>query len=822
MHRAGAPRLGQERAARPGRGRPEVGPAALRRRDVEPRARHRHGRGRPRHAGRVAAVGRERAAAASAVPATRSARSRRACSSRSTAPTCCTRRSSPSACSAGAIEAIARSGEPARHARAADRRGDARSTSRRRGLVRARAPGRAVRRAAAVGVRRDPRPARRPLPVRRVRRAARPHRVGSRRRHDRRAAAARSDSPSRAAARSPTAACSACSWSARRVPGAASASSTRRWSTSRASATSSRSARRAGASRRSRTTGCSSPPAFGQPGRLPFWKGDGIGRPAELGEAIGGFIAELVERADTPTPSLAAATPASTSGPRTNLVKFIDDQREATRVRARRDEPRGRALPRRARRLAHRAALPVRHAGARAVGARGRRARPRADAGSTATPSRATTASCCACPTPATSRRAPSCSCSSPPSSTRSSPRGRRFGAVRVAVPRVRRAGAAPAAHRTPASGRRSGSSGSGRRSCSRSPATSPTSRSSSRRCASAAGRLRPARPHPARRAHRAPRAALRRDVTTESPCPFASTCSSATSARSCTRATPRSPSAGPRRSRSTRRCSPSCSARSSCASCSTPRSSTRSSASCSASTPSALARGVEGVADLLRELGPLDADEVAGARRRRDGCRGGRSPTLVDARRAAPVRFAGESLVRRRRRRRAACATRSACRSRRPPEVFLEPVRDPLGDLVARYARTHGPFTSHAVAERFGIGQVVASAALGRLAGERRVVEGEFLPHGAGMEWCDTEVLRRIRRRSLAALRNEVEPVEPREFARFLPGVAARRRPLERHRRRRGGDRAARGRAHPRERVGGATCCPPASPTTARPCSTS
>ena len=103
-------------------------------------------------------------------------------------------------------------------------------------------------------------------------------------------------------------------------------------------------------------------------------------------------------------------------------------------------------------------------------------------------------------------------------------------------------------------------------------------------------------------------------------------------------------------------------------------------------------------------------------------------------------------------------------------PEVFGEPVRDPLGDLVSRYARTHGPFTANAVAERFGIGQVIAASALGRLAGERRVVEGEFLPHGAGAEWCDSEVLRRIRRRSLAALRNEVEPVAPREYARFLP----------------------------------------------------
>lgn len=184
---------------------------------------------------------------------------------------------------------------------------------------------------------------------------------------------------------------------------------------------------------------------------------------------------------------------------------------------------------------------------------------------------------------------------------------------------------------------------------------------------------------------------------------------------------------------------------------------------------PDRLARGDEGVADLLGDLGPLTAEEVAARVDEETDARAALA-ALVEARRAAPVSFGGRSWF---------VAVEDVSRLRDAlgvpippglPEVFGEGVRDPLGDLVARYARTHGPFTAQAVAERFGIGQVVASAALARLGGERRVVEGEFLPHGSGLEWCDSGVLRRIRRRSLAVLRNEVEPVEPREFARFLP----------------------------------------------------
>jgi ATP-dependent Lhr-like helicase len=86
--------------------------------------------------------------------------------------------------------------------------------------------------------------------------------------------------------------------------------------------------------------------------------------------------------------------------------------------------------------------------------------------------------------------------------------------------------------------------------------------------------------------------------------------------------------------------------------------------------------------------------------------------------------------------------------------EAFLEPVKDPVGDLVSRYARTHGPFHPAEVAARFGFGTAVVDGALARLATSGRVVHGEFRPGGSGLEWCDAEVLRSLRRRSLAKLR--------------------------------------------------------------------
>ena len=166
-------------------------------------------------------------------------------------------------------------------------------------------------------------------------------------------------------------------------------------------------------------------------------------------------------------------------------------------------------------------------------------------------------------------------------------------------------------------------------------------------------------------------------------------------------------------------------------------------------------ARDVEGVADLLRVLGPLSTAEAV--------TRGAQPAWLADleeARRAVRLRVAGEERW---------VAVEDAGRLRDAlgtpmpvgiPQAFLEPVGDPLGDLVARYARTHGPFTTADVADRFGLGVAVVEQTLHRLAASGRVLSGEFLPGGTGAEWCDAEVLRTLRRRSLAVLRQEVEPV--------------------------------------------------------------
>jgi ATP-dependent Lhr-like helicase len=102
-------------------------------------------------------------------------------------------------------------------------------------------------------------------------------------------------------------------------------------------------------------------------------------------------------------------------------------------------------------------------------------------------------------------------------------------------------------------------------------------------------------------------------------------------------------------------------------------------------------------------------------------------------------------------------------------PEAFRRSPADPLGELLMRYARTHGPFPATAPATRLGLPPAAVETALHRLASEARLVEGAFLRGQTNREWCDAEVLRTIRRRSLALLRREVEPVEPPVLARFL-----------------------------------------------------
>jgi ATP-dependent Lhr-like helicase len=98
---------------------------------------------------------------------------------------------------------------------------------------------------------------------------------------------------------------------------------------------------------------------------------------------------------------------------------------------------------------------------------------------------------------------------------------------------------------------------------------------------------------------------------------------------------------------------------------------------------------------------------------------------------------------------------------------VFLEDVPDAMERLVRRYARTHGPFEANALKERYGLDLTPVLAALER-AGD--LVRGELRPGGTRREWCDPEVLRRLRRASLAALRKEIEPADQRALARFMP----------------------------------------------------
>jgi len=103
-------------------------------------------------------------------------------------------------------------------------------------------------------------------------------------------------------------------------------------------------------------------------------------------------------------------------------------------------------------------------------------------------------------------------------------------------------------------------------------------------------------------------------------------------------------------------------------------------------------------------------------------------------------------------------------------PDAFLEAGEIPLRTLLARFARGRGPFTTAEASARFGIEPGVAESELAALEREERLVRGELRPGGTEREWCDPDVLRRLRRASLAALRKEVEPVEQTAYARFLP----------------------------------------------------
>jgi len=194
---------------------------------------------------------------------------------------------------------------------------------------------------------------------------------------------------------------------------------------------------------------------------------------------------------------------------------------------------------------------------------------------------------------------------------------------------------------------------------------------------------------------------------------------------------------------------------------------------------PKRKAKTIDGVHDLLLRVGDLSREEIDA-----------RSQTgvsvlqeLVKSRRIIEIPVAGE---------RRFIAIEDASRYRDAlgtplphgiAERLLESVVDPIGDLVLRYARTHGPFTPRDVAHRYAIGEAVVLNALETFVERGRLVEGEFRPDGTQREWCESEVLRAIRRRSLAKLRHEAEPVEQAALARLMTSwqhVTKKRRGLD------------------------------------------
>ncbi len=183
---------------------------------------------------------------------------------------------------------------------------------------------------------------------------------------------------------------------------------------------------------------------------------------------------------------------------------------------------------------------------------------------------------------------------------------------------------------------------------------------------------------------------------------------------------------------------------------------------------PGAQARHPDRLHDLLLRVGDLSDDEIA-ARCDPAEAAGAWTAALEQERRVARVRIAGETRL---------VAVEDLGKLRDAlgvapppgvPQVFLEPVEHAIAALIARYARTHAPFTAGELARRFGVGESVAAATLQGLARDGRVLEGEFRPGGRGREWCDAGVLQTLRRRSLAALRKEVEPAAPATLQRLL-----------------------------------------------------
>jgi ATP-dependent Lhr-like helicase len=181
-------------------------------------------------------------------------------------------------------------------------------------------------------------------------------------------------------------------------------------------------------------------------------------------------------------------------------------------------------------------------------------------------------------------------------------------------------------------------------------------------------------------------------------------------------------------------------------------------------------ARNADQVHDLLRRLGDLSTAEVV-ARSTGDEAHVWLAG-LEQQRRAVSVRIGGdqrwiavEDVARYR-------DSVGAQPPRGVPDIFLADTEDALAGLLARWARTHGPFVARQPADRWSLPAALVQDTLRRLAEQGVVLLGEFspMPGASGREWCDPDVLRSLRRRSLARLRREVEPVPPVVLARLLP----------------------------------------------------
>jgi ATP-dependent helicase Lhr and Lhr-like helicase len=191
--------------------------------------------------------------------------------------------------------------------------------------------------------------------------------------------------------------------------------------------------------------------------------------------------------------------------------------------------------------------------------------------------------------------------------------------------------------------------------------------------------------------------------------------------------------------------------------------------------------RSADGMHDLLLRIGDLSREELV--RRLADPEIAGQLDRLLRSRRLLEIKIAAEKRL---------IAVEDAARYRDalgiplPPgiaPVLLEPVTAPVLELARRYARTHGPFTLVEMSARFALDKPQVEAVLNALLLDGRIVEGGFRPGGVYREWCDAEVLRLIRRKSLARLRREVEPIEQQTLARLAThwqGVLQRRRGLD------------------------------------------